>query len=82
MITILKAIKKRSHEPIYITNKKKLSKRIKSDNFCYRKVGRGITKWGAIEKSPILLSQHWKICIAMYNIENKNSLHSQVYFNE
>ena len=31
----------------------------KSDNFCYRKVGRAIllTKWGAIEKSPILLSQ-------------------------
>ena len=21
-----------------------------SDNFCYRKVGRAITKWGAIEK--------------------------------
>ena len=31
----------------------KLSKVIKSDNFCYRKVGRAITKWGAIEKSPI-----------------------------
>ena len=38
---------------------KKLSKEIKSDNFCYRKVG-AITKWGAIEKSPILLSQYWK----------------------
>jgi hypothetical protein len=25
------------------------------------KVGRAITKWGAIEKSPILLSQYWKI---------------------
>jgi hypothetical protein len=37
------------------------SKEIKSDNFCYRKVGRAITKWGAIEKSPILLSQYWKI---------------------
>ena len=36
---------------------KNLSKVIKSDNFCYRKVGRAITKWGAIEKSPILLSQ-------------------------
>ena len=36
------------------------SKEIKSDNFCYRKVGRAITKWGAIEKSPILLSQYWK----------------------
>ena len=36
------------------------TKEIKSDNFCYRKVGRAITKWGAIEKSPILLSQYWK----------------------
>ena len=26
---------------------------IKSDKFCYRNVGRAITKWGAIEKSPI-----------------------------
>ena len=30
---------------------KNFSKEIKSDNFCYRKVGRAITKWGAIEKS-------------------------------
>ena len=35
------------------------TKEIKSDNFCYRKVGRAITKWGAIEKSLILLSQYW-----------------------
>ena len=27
---------------------KDLIKEIKSDNFCYRKVGRAITKWGAI----------------------------------
>ena len=39
---------------------KNWSKEIKSDNFCYRKVGRAITKWGSIEKSPILLSQYWK----------------------
>jgi hypothetical protein len=39
---------------------KNWSKEIKSDNFCYRKVGRAITKWGAIEKSPILILQHWK----------------------
>ena len=32
----------------------KLKQREKSDNFCYHKVGRAITKWGAIEKSPIL----------------------------
>ena len=36
---------------------KNWSKEIKRDNYCYRKVGRSITKWGAIEKSPILLSQ-------------------------
>ena len=39
---------------------KNWSKEIKSDNFCCRKVGRAITKWIAIEKSPILLSQYWK----------------------
>jgi hypothetical protein len=49
----------RIHEQIYKT--KNLSKEIKGGNFCYRKVGRAITKWGAIEKSPILLSQYWKI---------------------
>ena len=37
-----------------------LSKEIKINNFCYRKVGRAITKWGEIEESPILLSQYWK----------------------
>ena len=36
---------------------KNWSKGIKSDNFCYQ---RAITKWGAIEKSQILLSQYWK----------------------
>ena len=30
---------------------KNRSKEVKSDNFCYRKVARAITKWGAIEKS-------------------------------
>ena len=38
----------------------KWSKEFKSDNFRYPKVGRAITKWGAIEKYPILLSQYWK----------------------
>ena len=33
---------------------KNWSKEIKSDNFCYRKVERAITKWGAIEKSAFL----------------------------
>ena len=30
-----------------------LSKEIKSNNFCYRKDGRVVTKWGAIEKCPM-----------------------------
>ena len=39
----------------YLQNSfKNLSKEIKSDNFYYRKVGRAITVWEAIEKSPIL----------------------------
>ena len=38
---------------------KNLSKGIKSDNFAIAKVGRAITKGGAIEKCPILLSQYW-----------------------
>ena len=37
------------HQNLY----KNLSKEIKSDNFCYRKVGRAIIKWGAIEKNTI-----------------------------
>ena len=32
-----------------------------SVNYCHRKVGRAIAIWGAIEKSPMLLSQDWKI---------------------
>ena len=36
---------------------KKWSKGVKSDNFCYRKVGRAKTTLGAKEKSEILLSQ-------------------------
>ena len=42
------------------TDTKNRSKRNKSNNFCYRNAGRAITKWGAIEKSIILLSQYWK----------------------
>ena len=39
----------------------KLSKEVKSDNLWYREVRREITKWGTIEKRPILLLQHCKI---------------------
>ena len=36
------------------------SEEIKSDNFCYHKVGRAITKWGAIEKTQLLRQQYLK----------------------
>ena len=59
---IRRAIKKISHKPIYKPDTKYEAKRLRlSDNFCYRNVRRAITKWGTIEKSPILLSQYWKI---------------------
>ena len=57
-ITIWEAIQKRIHEQIYKTYTK--IQGIKSDNFCYRKVGIAINKWEALDKSPILLSQYWK----------------------
>ena len=38
----------------------KLKQRDEERQLCYRKVGRAITKWGAKEKSSILLSQYWK----------------------
>ena len=57
--TIERAMEKRSHKKKVQNRDNKLSKEVKSDNFCYRKVGRAISKWGAIEKSPILLSQYW-----------------------
>ena len=46
-------------EPIYKTLQN-WSKEINNDNFCYRKVGGTITKWGVIKKSPTMLSQYWK----------------------
>ena len=48
---------------------------MKSDNFCYRKVGRPITKWGAIERSSKLLSQYWKMNNALKNIFQYDNLH-------
>ena len=43
--TVYEAIQKRSHEP------QKLKQRNQERQLCYRKIGRAITKWGAIEKS-------------------------------
>ena len=48
VLTIWEAIQKKSHEPINITYTKIEAKGL-----------RATTKWGAIEKSPILLSQYW-----------------------
>ena len=58
---IYRAIEKRGHESIYKTYKKTLSKKIKSNNFCYHILERAITKLGGKEKSPILLAQYWNI---------------------
>ena len=38
----------------------KIKQQVKSNNFCYCKVERAITNWGAREKSPILLLKYWK----------------------
>ena len=53
---IWEAIQKRSYEPIYKTHTKIEAKKLRAITFA----GRAITKWGAIEKSSILLSQYWK----------------------
>ena len=45
---------------------KNWSKEIKSDNFCYRKVGRAISKLGAIEKSLILVAIIFSSTVYMY----------------
>ena len=45
--------KEAMNQSIYKTVTKQ-SKDINSDNFCYCKVGRAMTKWGEIEKSLIL----------------------------
>jgi hypothetical protein len=47
VVTIWGAREKRSNEPIYKPDVK--NKVINSDNFSYRKVGRAITSWGAIQ---------------------------------
>ena len=39
----------------------KMKQRDEERQLCYRKVGRAITKGGAIEKSSILLSQYWNL---------------------
>ena len=47
-ITICGALEQGSHEPTYKTDTKKLSKEIKSDNFCYQNVGGAITVYGGV----------------------------------
>ena len=57
-ITIWEAIQKRSHVPIYKTYTKIEAKRLRATTFAICKVGKTITKWGEIEKSPMLLSEY------------------------
>ena len=53
LITIWGAIQKevKNH---YTKALQKISREVISNNFCYCKVGRAITKWGSHGKSPIL----------------------------
>ena len=48
---------------------------VKSNKFFYRKVGSAITKWGAIEKSPILLFQLSELENQYYNMAAKFNLY-------
>ena len=70
-ITILEARQKRSHQSMYKPINKISSKEVKSDNFSNCKVWRAITKWRAIEKSPILVSPDWK--------RNKLTVHQNLF---
>ena len=42
------------------TDSKHEAKRLRLTKYTYCKIRRAITLKGAIEKSPMLLSQHWK----------------------
>ena len=53
-ITMREAMQKRSLKKATKLLQKMKQYKVKIDNFCYRKAGRALTKWGAIEKSPIL----------------------------
>ena len=58
LITIMKAIQKRSYEPLYKRDKK--SEMIMSDNFYNCKAGRVIRLWGVIKGSHLLLQLDYK----------------------
>ena len=64
-ITIQEAIQKWSHEPYNKTITKKLSKEVKSDNFCYHKVRRVIFLQG---------EQQTKVQYYYHNIRKTNIL--------
>ena len=53
----------------------KLKQGQKSDNFCYSKVGRAITKCGAIEKSPICYRNVGKMTIFRYTFKHGFKIH-------
>ena len=69
--TIEREMEKRSHKQRSKTETKNWSKEVKSDNFCYHKVGRVITKWEAIEISPILNSQNLMYPISQFNEDSE-----------
>ena len=51
---------------------KNLSKEIKSDNICYCKVGRAITKWKAMEEMVTKIISHIIFLSIVCSRENKN----------
>ena len=60
MITIKRTKEKKNPRKTVQNQYEKWSKEVNSDNFCYCKVERAISKFGAKEKLPILLSQYKK----------------------
>ena len=50
-----------SYELMYKTDTKKEAKILTNIAYCYHNVWRDISKWEAIEKSPIFPLQYWKI---------------------
>ena len=52
---------KLNHQLMHKHNAKLEQLYIRKDNFCHREILRAVTKWEALEKSPLLLSQFWKI---------------------
>ena len=50
MITIVRTLQEKSHEPMYKTDIKKVAKKLRAPTFCNKKVRRLLTILGAMEK--------------------------------